>query len=148
MHQLPSKIYSPAGIYRAAFGHQLATTYGGQASTDGQPETSRNEKTRRGGTAAGFVPKPCQTLATKSAERYLRNALNSLLDLYSPPRNEKTPGSGTAAGFVPKPLQTLATKIPNITYGMHSIACLIYTLYIKNNSLSLACWSLSHQLNA
>ena len=28
--------------------------------------------------------KPCQTLATKSAERHLRNALNSLLDLYSP----------------------------------------------------------------
>ena len=70
-------------IYRAAFGRQLATTYGGQASTDGQPETSRNEKTRRGGTTAGFVPKPCQTLATKTAERHLRNALNSLLDLLS-----------------------------------------------------------------
>ena len=62
-----------------------------------------NEKTRRSGTAAGFVPKPCQTLATKSAERHLRNALNSLLDLYSPPRNEKTRGSGAAAGFVLKP---------------------------------------------
>ena len=43
----------------------------------------RNEKTRGSGTAAGFVPKPWQTLAIKTAERYLRNPLNTKLDLLS-----------------------------------------------------------------
>ena len=68
------------------------------------------ERLRNTRTAAGFVPKPCDTAARKTAETLPTERVKKLQFPASKPLAKRFRNTRTAAGFVPKPCDTAARK--------------------------------------